>query len=368
MKLICIFNMAPLYREPIYKAMDQKWDINWCFGPKYDNIKDLDYNSLTTVHKLNRINLPLGLSWMRGAVKQAFSQKNAKIILTGDIPCLSNWAILFINRLPFSKNSCYLWTHGWYGREGRCKQLIKRAFFALSKGVLLYSNYAKEVAIQHHVNPNKLAVIHNSLDYPHQKSIVDTLSPSDIYTSHFKNTNPVVIFIGRQTKQKKLFQLIHAIANLNKQNIPINLVIVGDGKEAINNKSLANNLGVNTWFFGECYDEKTNAELIYNADLCVSPGNVGLTALHAMTFGTPVISHNDFSSQMPEVETIVDGKTGTFFEKNSITDLQRAIYNWLEQHTNRNQIREECMSEVSKSWTPLYQLNIIESLLLETND
>lgn len=368
MKLICIFNMAPLYREPIYKAMDQKWNINWCFGPKYDNIKDLDYNSLTTVHKLNRINLPLGLSWMRGAVKQAFSQKNAKIILTGDILCLSNWAILFINRLSFSKNSCYLWTHGWYGREGRCKQLIKRVFFALSKGVLLYSNYAKEVAIQHHVNPNKLAVIHNSLDYPHQKSIVDTLSPSDIYTSHFKNTHPVVIFIGRQTKQKKLFQLIHAIANLNKQNIPINLVIVGDGKEAINNKSLANNLGVNTWFFGECYDEKTNAELIYNADLCVSPGNVGLTALHAMTFGTPVISHNDFSSQMPEVETIVDGKTGTFFEKNSITDLQRAIYNWLEQHTNRNQIREECMSEVSKSWTPLYQLNIIESLLLETND
>lgn len=368
MKLTCIFNMAPLYREPIYKAMDQKWDINWCFGPKYDNIKDLDYNSLKIVHKLNRINLPLGLSWMKGAVKQAFSQRNAKIILTGDILCLSNWAILFINRLLFSKNSCYLWTHGWYGREGRCKQLIKRVFFALSKGVLLYSNYAKEVAIQHNVNPNKLAVIHNSLDYPHQKSIVDSLSPSDIYTSHFKNTNPVVIFIGRQTKQKKLFQLIHAIANLKKQNIHLNLVIVGDGKEDCNNKALVNDLGVNAWFYGECYDERANAELIYNADLCVSPGNVGLTALHAMTFGTPVISHNDFSSQMPEVETIIDGRTGTFFEKNSITDLQQAIYNWLKQHTNRDQIREECMNVVSKSWTPLYQLNIIESFLLKTND
>ena len=368
MKLICIFNMAPLYREPIYKAMDKKWDINWCFGPKYDNIKDLDYNALKTVHKLNRINLPLGFSWMKGAIKQAFSQRDAKIILTGDILCLSNWAILLINLLSFSKSRCYLWTHGWYGREGKCKQLIKRLFFALSKSVFLYSNYAKDVAIQNHVNPNKLAVIHNSLDYTLQKSIVDTLSPSDIYTSHFKNTNPVVIFIGRQTKQKKLFQLIHAIANLNKQNIHINLVIVGDGNEAISNKSLSNNLGVNTWFFGECYNERTNAELIYNADLCVAPGNVGLTALHAMTFGTPVISHNDFSSQMPEVETIVDGKTGTFFEKNSITDLQLAISNWLKQHTNRHQIREECMAEVSKSWSPLYQINIIESLLLKTND
>lgn len=58
-----------------------------------------------------------------------------------------------------------------------------------------------------------------------------------------------------------------------------------------------------------------NAELIYNADLCVAPGNIGLTAMHAMMFGCPCISHNDFSWQMPEFEAIVPYKTGNFLKE-----------------------------------------------------
>lgn len=49
---------------------------------------------------------------MKGAIKQAFSQRDAKIILTGDILCLSNWAILLINLLSFSKVDAI------YGRMG----------------------------------------------------------------------------------------------------------------------------------------------------------------------------------------------------------------------------------------------------------
>lgn len=56
----------------------------------------------------------------------------------------------------------------------------------------------------------------------------------------------------------------------------------------------------------------TNAEFIYNADLCVSPGNVGLTAMHSLVFGCPVITHNCFEWQMPEFEAIQPGITGDF--------------------------------------------------------
>lgn len=49
---------------------------------------------------------------MKGAIKQAFSQRDAKIILTGDILCLSNWAILLINLLSFQKVDAI------YGRMG----------------------------------------------------------------------------------------------------------------------------------------------------------------------------------------------------------------------------------------------------------
>lgn len=77
-------------------------------------------------------------------------------------------------------------------------------------------------------------------------------------------------------------------------------------------KCIRERVDKNVWFYGSCYDEQTNAELIYNADMCVAPGNVGLTAIHAMTFGCPVITHSDFKWQMPEFEAIHPGKTGDF--------------------------------------------------------
>lgn len=79
------------------------------------------------------------------------------------------------------------------------------------------------------------------------------------------------------------------------------------------------------WFYGACYDEKQIAEFLYNADLCVSPGNVGLNAMHAMTFGCPVIRHSNMVAQMPEVEAIEDGLTGTYFEENNIESLAQSI-------------------------------------------
>lgn len=83
-------------------------------------------------------------------------------------------------------------------------------------------------------------------------------------------------------------------------------------KQQLQQQVKSYNLANNIWFYGACYDEIKNAALIYNADLCVSPGNVGLTAMHSMVFGTPVITHNDFKWQMPEFEAIEPGKTGDF--------------------------------------------------------
>ena len=77
------------------------------------------------------------------------------------------------------------------------------------------------------------------------------------------------------------------------------MVIIGDGQEREKLEKLSRQLDVKTWFYGACYDDVQTAQLIYDADICVSPGNVGLTAMHVMSFGTPVITHSNFVNQMP---------------------------------------------------------------------
>lgn len=120
----------------------------------------------------------------------------------------------------------------------------------------------------------------------------------------------------------------------------------------------------NTWFYGACFDEKTNAELIYNADLCVAPGNIGLTAMHVLMFGCPAISHNNFKRQMPEFESIIPGQTGDFFEYDNVDDLARSISRWFALKSGcREEVRKTCYKEIDDYWNPHYQLNLIKKCL-----
>ena len=140
------------------------------------------------------------------------------------------------------------------------------------------------------------------------------------------------------------------------------MTFIGDGETMKDLKSLCENLDLcdRVWFYGACYDEKTLGELIYNADLCVSPGNIGLTAMHTMVFGTPAITHDDFSHQMPEFEAIHDGETGSFFHYGNIESLADCITRWFSLNGDRREsVRNACMKEIDNYWTPNYQIKVL---------
>ena len=192
------------------------------------------------------------------------------------------------------------------------------------------------------------------------------ISPSSLYADHFGNNNPVIIFIGRLTKVKQLDMIVDAVSNMRKQGEDYNLVFVGDGTEKASLEKLVDGLGLKeqVWFYGACYDEKQNAELIYNADLCVAPGNIGLTAMHSLVFGTPAISHDDFKWQMPEFEAIKVGQTGDFFERNNVQSLAEVIRKWFaEKKDKRDEVRQACYKEIDTNWNPYYQMELIKEVI-----
>jgi glycosyltransferase involved in cell wall biosynthesis len=117
------------------------------------------------------------------------------------------------------------------------------------------------------------------------------------------------------------------------------------------------------WFYGACYDEEKLAELLYNADLCVSPGNVGLTAMHSMVYGLPVLTHNKFEWQMPEFEAIIEGKTGSFFEYDNLKSLETSISGFFKNVTDRETIRKNCFAVIDSKFNPHIQLNVIRNVL-----
>lgn len=366
-KIAMLFPYAPSYREAIYKLMDKELNVDWFFaGNVKRNLKMFDYSLLKHCDLSMEEKKVLGPVVYYKGIKKLNLQQYDVIICPGVIRSFSEWWLLQKVGKGMKDSKLYLWTHGWYGKEPRLQKNIKKFFFRKVDGFFLYGDHARNEMIKEGFDASKLHVIKNSLDYDKQLELRNSIVASEVYKKHFKNDNPTIIFIGRLTPVKKLDQIVKAVGILKQKGENYNIAFVGDGemRQSLETEVTKYQLQGNVWFYGSCFDEKTNAELIYNADLCVAPGNIGLTAMHVLMFGCPAISHNDFKWQMPESESIIPGQTGDFFEYDNVEDLARSISQWFaSKSVCREEVRRTCYKEIDEHWNPHYQLNFIKEVL-----
>lgn len=365
MKLLQHANIASHYRTAIYCLMDKELNCDFCFGDKVDDIKKMDYSLLKhKVTELHNVFFPHGY-WQKGMLKMLSADYDT-FIMIGDPRCVSIWFFIIARKLFYRNKKVFFWAHGLLGKESIIKKIYFRIFYAFIDGAFIYNERSCHIMAQNGFNVSKLHPIYNSLDYDAQRTIRTSISQNDIYKSHFGNNNPVVIFIGRLTKVKKLDLLIDAVSILKDKGENVNITFIGDGVERhhLEERVLVKGIQSQVWFYGACYDEIKNAELIYNADVCVSPGNIGLTAIHVLTFGCPAITNDDFNHQMPEFEAIKEGKSGAFFRVGNSESLADTISKWLTEHVNdREDVRKACYAEIDNKWNPHNQIRILKEII-----
>lgn len=362
-----IFPYAPAYRELIYKKIDSAFDVDWYFcGNAKRPLKLFDYSLLKNCD-LSMEEKPLigSIHIYKGINKLQLDQYDA-IIAPTVTRCISLWWLNYKYGKKKKTPQVYLWTHGWYGREKGINRFLKRLYYSKADGFFLYGNMAKKMMESMGYDARSMHVIYNSLDYDTQLQIRHGLQPSNLYQDHFGNKNRNIVFIGRLRATKKFNLLLEAIYLLKQNGEFVNVTFIGDGEEKENMEQYVINKGIEkqVWFYGECFDENKNAELIYNADLCVSPGHIGLTAMHVMMFGCPAITSDDFINQTPEFEAIIEGKTGSFFKSDDSSSLSESISNWFKLHNaDRDYIRKQCYEEIDTHWNPNYQVSVIKNAL-----
>jgi len=122
------------------------------------------------------------------------------------------------------------------------------------------------------------------------------------------------LVVSRLVSYKKVDLAIQAFNKLKK-----NLIIVGSGKKKAKLQSMAND---NIMFMDYQKDEVLN--YIYkNAKALIMPQyeDFGLVSIEAQSMGTPVIAFKKGGS----LDTIIDTKTGLFFDKQTSSSLMGAI-------------------------------------------
>ena len=304
--------------------------------------------------------------WQAGVAGLGLTKEFDAIIYLGQFNILSTIVGAFIARLAGKR--VLMWTHGFTRERNSPKEFARGCFYRLAHGFLLYGDRARAIMMQKGFDPKGLHVVYNSLDYEAQKLIRSSVSEDELFRLRralFPNPHHHVLsFIGRLTPQKKLDMLIRAGKKLHDGGFPVNILIVGDGGERGRLEKLSDECSMRefTRFFGECHDEKEIGRCLMMSAMCVSPGEVGLTAMHALAYGTPVITHDDPSRQMPECEAIREGVTGCFFRYGSVDDLAGKIRNWLT--VNGACVRaagENCISVIEDRYHPAAQIRVINA-------
>src|SRR5262249_57148805 len=104
--------------------------------------------------------------WQGGAVRIALDPQFDVIIFLGSMWHLSTWVAAVLARL--SGKRVLMWTHGVLRREQGLRGYMRRAFYRLAHGLLLYGFRARDLLGADHFQAEQLYVVYNSLDVPAQ--------------------------------------------------------------------------------------------------------------------------------------------------------------------------------------------------------
>lgn len=303
--------------------------------------------------------------WQRGLVKLSLTSEFDTIIYLGSIYYISTWIAVLLARLRGKR--VLMWSHGFRRWDKGLRGFLRRRFYRRAHGMLLYGNFARKMMIEMGFDPKRLYVVHNSLDYDAQSQLRESVPPetSDAIRSRFFSQPklPLLVFVGRLTLAKKLHMILGAMEMLTQNGKLVNTLFIGDGpaREDLEQMVRQKGLEQRVAFYGACYEENELAPMIMASDVCVSPGFVGLTAMHSLAYGTPVITHDCPDNQSPEFEAVVEGKSGAFFRENDTEDMARVIQAWLGQGKSRDEIRHSCYEIIEKYYNPYAQADIINA-------
>lgn len=196
------------------------------------------------------------------------------------------------------------------------------------KAFVTYGDRARDALIRFGIIPEKVFAAHNSLDTEELFKIKSQLMDRPDWKRKLLHelglaNQGIVLSLGRIRPEKRIDLLISAFSIISEENSDVVLLIVGEGSnlEALIKQASENPSKGRIYFQHAEYDDEYVAKYFLLSNVAVFPGWISLATQFALCMGTPVICA-PFGN---ELEYLVDGENGLFFEPDNVADLAKKI-------------------------------------------
>jgi len=344
-KVLLVQPILSHYRQSLFELLvnDSRLQFVVIAGKELNGIKVFKSNSkkINAILKNKSFSLMGRKFYYQVGLFNAIKKKNPTDIIFGgpDFHFITT-IILSLYLFLFTKIRVHYWTHGISKTNSIISKKSLAFFYNNASSILTYEKNGKDL-ISKITNNKNIFVVKNSLNY----SDYGFNKKKRIFKKHTEIFS--ILFSGRLIRNKKVDVLINAIKLLVDQDIPVVCNIIGNGEHKNELKILTNNLGLQTEinFLGAKYGVQVD-DYFFNSDVFVLPGKVGLSIIHALSYGLPIIT-TSLPIHSPEVAILKNNENAFFYKDLCPVDLAKVLkYSYDLIKLNKVKLKGNCINSI----------------------
>jgi N-acetyl-alpha-D-glucosaminyl L-malate synthase BshA len=222
---------------------------------------------------------------------------------------------------------------------------ITRYAIEQSDGVTSISNYLRDTTREYFAIARPIETITNFVNCDVYAPLSDEAARAKARAHLGLPDEPILMHLSNFRPVKRVVDVVKIFARVAQQ-LPAQLVLIGDGPDRSEAEWLAHSLGIHArvHFLGK---QERVSELLPLADVLLLPSQLesfGLVALEAMACKVPTIATR--VGGLPEL--IDDGVTGLLFEVGDIAAMAQAVLSLLGDRERMNAMREAARREAKR--------------------
>ncbi len=222
---------------------------------------------------------------------------------------------------------------------------ITRYAIEQSDGVTSISNYLRDTTREYFAIARPIETITNFVNCDVYAPLSDEAARAKARAHLGLPDEPILMHLSNFRPVKRVVDVVKIFACVAQQ-LPAQLVLIGDGPDRSEAEWLAHSLGIHArvHFLGK---QERVSELLPLADVLLLPSQLesfGLVALEAMACKVPTIATR--VGGLPEL--IDDGVTGLLFEVGDIAAMAQAVLSLLGDRERMNAMREAARREAKR--------------------